>query len=259
MNLIAVIPARMKASRFPNKPLAPILGLPMLGHCYFRTSLALGTENTFVATCDQEIVDYISSIGGHAVMTADTHTRATTRSAEAVENLIRSGRPTPDVVLMVQGDEPSVHPEDLRNIRRNFEDPEVEIANLMYACATREEFEDFNSVKVVVNSRSNALYFSREPIPSPWKGCEHYPKRIQTGIIAFRYATIQWFNAQPESPLEQIESVDMNRVLEAGRQIRMVETKYPMVGVDVPEEIPEAEALLRNDPILPQYHRIPAP
>lgn len=253
MKMIGIIPARMKATRFPDKPLVPILGMPMLGHCYHRTRLALGADNTYVATCDRVIADYVESIGGQAVMTADTHTRATTRSAEAMEVVERAVGNKVDVVIMVQGDEPSVHPDDLRALIAHFDDPAVSIVNLMYRCSSFEEFKDYNSVKVVVNAKGDALYFSREPIPSPWRGWEHLPRNIQTGIIAFRRDTLEEFNRMQESSLEQIESIDMNRILEAGEKIRMVLTQNPMVGVDVPEEVVQAEAMLRDDPVLADY------
>jgi 3-deoxy-manno-octulosonate cytidylyltransferase (CMP-KDO synthetase) len=112
---------------------------------------------------------------------------------------------------------------------------------------SREDFEDQNNVKVVVNQHKNALYFSREPIPSPWKGCEKVPMHMQTGIIAFRREALIRFNQMPQTPLEQIESVDMNRVLEAGGQIRMVLTENMMIGVDTPAELEMAASLMMNN------------
>src|SRR3989338_7330529 len=118
---------------------------------------------------------------------------------------------------------------------------------------TLEAFTDKNNVKVVVDQNNNALYFSREPIPSPWKGWVHLPRYMQTGIIAFRRETLFRFNAMQETPLEQYESVDMNRVLETGGRIRMVAIDAFTIGVDTPEELAEAEIHLRNDPVLPRY------
>ena len=103
MNIVAIIPARMESSRFPGKPLEKIHGMPMIGHCYHRTRLAPGIQKIFVATCDEEIFDYIESIGGNAVMTSIDHTRATTRTAEALEEIEKESDERVDVVVMVQG------------------------------------------------------------------------------------------------------------------------------------------------------------
>ena len=253
MKAIGVIPARMGASRFPGKPMATLLGMPMIGHCYHRTRLAQGLEAAYVATCDQPIVDYVEGVGGRAVMTSTTHNRATTRTAEALEIIEQKTGERVDVVVMVQGDEPLIAPDAIGETLRHFADPKVEIVNIMSRLRTLEAFVDKNNVKGVVDQNSDALYFSREPIPSPWNGWEHLPCYMQTGIIAFRRDTLLRFNAMEESPLEQYESVDMNRVLEAGGKIRMVPIEAFTIGVDTPEELAEAELHLRNDPILPLY------
>ena len=253
MKAIGIIPARMGASRFPGKPLAPILGMPMIGHCYHRTRLAPGLAAAYVATCDQPIIDYVESIGGRAVMTSTSHNRASTRTAEALEIIERQTGELVDMVVMVQGDEPLIAPETIGETVRHFADPSVEIVNIMSRLRTLEAFVDKNNVKVVVNQNNDALYFSREPIPSPWKGWEDLPRYMQTGIIAFRRDTLLSFNAMQETTLEQIESVDMNRVLETGGQIRMVAIDDFTIGVDAPEELAEAEEHLRNDATLPRY------
>jgi len=253
MKAIGIIPARMAATRFPGKPLAQLLGMPMIGHCYHRTRLAPGLIAAYVATCDQPIADYIEGIGGRAIITSTAHNRATTRTAEALEIIERETGEQVDVVVMVQGDEPLIPPETISETLGHFEDPSVEIVNIMSRLRTLEAFTDKNNVKVVVDKNNNALYFSREPIPSPWKGWEQLPRYMQTGIIAFRRDTLLRFNAMPETPLEQYESVDMNRVLEAGGHIRMVATDAFTIGVDTAEELVEAEKHLHNDPVVLQY------
>lgn len=253
MKAIGIIPARMAATRFPAKPLAQILGMPMIGHCYHRTRLAPGLMATYVATCDQPIADYVESIGGRAVITSTAHNRATTRTAEALEIIECETGEQVDVVVMVQGDEPLIPPETIGETLSHFKDPSVEIVNIMSRLSTLEAFIDKNNVKVVVDQNNNAIYFSREPIPSPWKGWEQLPRYMQTGIIAFRRDTLLRFNAMPETPLEQYESVDMNRVLETGGHIRMVTTEVFTIGVDTAEELAEAEIRLRDDPNLIRY------
>ena len=256
MKAIGIIPARLAASRFPGKPLAPILGMPMVGHCYHRTRLASGLDAAYVATCDQEIADYVEGIGGHAVMTSMTHTRASTRTAEALEIIEKNTKESFDVVVMVQGDEPLITPETIAETLCHFEDPMVEIVNIMSPLGSLDAFVDKNNVKVVVDQNNNALYFSREPIPSPWRGWEHLTRFMQTGIIAFRRDALLRFNAMHETPLEQFESVDMNRVLETGGHIRMVAINAFTIGVDTPEELTQAEIYLRDDPTTLRYLRL---
>jgi 3-deoxy-manno-octulosonate cytidylyltransferase (CMP-KDO synthetase) len=253
MKAIGIIPARMAASRFPGKPMVKQLGMPMVGHCYHRTRLAPGLEAAYVATCDEAIADYVRGIGGKAVMTAPSHNRAATRTAEALEIIERETREKVDIVVMVQGDEPLISPETIGETLIHFADPSVDIVNVMSRLRTLDAFVDKNNVKVVVNRNNDALYFSREPIPSPWKGWEHLPRYMQTGIIAFRRDVLLRFNAMEETPLEQYESVDMNRVLENGGAIRMVITEAFTIGVDTPEELAEAEKLLRDDPNVARY------
>jgi len=253
MNIIGVIPARMGSTRFPGKPMKKIHGMPMIGHCYHRTAMALGVDATYVATCDIEIAEYINSIGGRAIMTSNTHTRATTRTAEALEKIEQETDEKVDIVVMVQGDEPLILPETIREVTPEFKDKSVNIVNIMSRLTTEESFKDVNNVKVVIANNNDALYYSREPIPSPWKGWEDIPRYMQTGIIAFRRDILIAFNAMKETQLEQIESIDMNRVLETGGKIRMVLTEATTIGVDVLEELNEVEKILVGDKIMGAY------
>lgn len=253
MNAVGIIPARLDATRFPRKPMALIHGMPMVGHCYHRTRLTSGLASAHVATCDVEIADYVRSIGGSAIMTAATHTRATTRTAEALEQIEAATGERFDVVVMVQGDEPLILPDTIAETLRHFSDPSIDIVNIMARIRTLEQFIDKNNVKVVVNHLQDALYFSREPIPSPWRGIDNVPMFMQLGIIAFRRDALLRFNRMPETRLEQVESVDMNRVMETGGRIRMVPTDAVSIGVDTPDELREAEILMTDDPTLAAY------
>jgi 3-deoxy-manno-octulosonate cytidylyltransferase (CMP-KDO synthetase) len=253
MKAIGIIPARLGATRYPGKPMAPIHGMPMVGHCYHRTRLAPGIGTAYVATCDNEIADYVHGIGGEAIMTSTSHTRATTRTAEAMELIEAASGEQVDVVVMVQGDEPLILPETIAETLKHFSDPAVEIVNIMSRLRSEAQFVDKNNVKVVVNQNNDAMYFSREPIPSPWRGVEQVPMYMQTGIIAFRREVLLRFNKMPETRLEQIESVDMNRVLETGGKIRMVLTEAITIGVDTPQELLDAEQLLQGDLTMAQY------
>jgi 3-deoxy-manno-octulosonate cytidylyltransferase (CMP-KDO synthetase) len=253
MRALGIIPARLAASRYPGKPMALIHGMPMVGHCYHRTRLAPGLAATYVATCDEAIAAYVRSIGGSAVMTATSHTRATTRTAEAIQHIEAATGQRPDVVVMVQGDEPLVLPETIAETLGHFSDPAVEIVNIMSRLRTYDQFIDKNNVKVVVDCNNDALYFSREPIPSPWRGVQGVPMYMQTGIIAFRREVLLRFIGMQETRLEQIESVDMNRVLETGGRIRMVLTEGITIGVDTPQELNDAAELMNEDPTMARY------
>ena len=132
---------------------------------------------------------------------------------------------------------------------------EVGIVNIMSHFRNQKQFEDKNNVKVVVNSFNDALYFSREPIPSPWKGIKQVPMHNQTGVIAFRRESLMNFVTTPESLLEKIESVDMNRILELGKKVRMILAKAYTIGVDTQQEAEDAEKLLMNDPAYEIYRK----
>ena len=250
MKVVGIIPARLSSTRFPNKPMALIHGMPMIGHCYHRTRLASGIEATYVATCDKEIAVYVRGIGGLAVMTSTSHARCTTRAAEAMECIEAQLGERIDLIVMVQGDEPLILPETITETLGHFSDPTVEIVNVMSRLRNHESFVDKNNVKVVVKQNNDALYYSREPIPSPWRGLENLPMYMQTGVIAFRRDTLLRFNEMEESRLEHIESVDMNRILESGGRVRMVLTEAITIGVDTPQELKEAEKLMDDDPII---------
>ena len=160
MNIIGIIPARMASSRFPNKPMADILGMPMIGHCYKRSKMSNLLNEVYVATCDKEIHDYIESIGGKAVMTADTHERASDRSAEALLKIEKISGKRVDIVVMLQGDEPMITPEMIQAAVQPLVDTKsIKISNLYAKIMNVEEFEDPNEVKVVIDKNEFAMYF----------------------------------------------------------------------------------------------------
>jgi len=254
MKAIAVIPARMGSSRFPGKPMASIHGIPMIGHCYYRTNMCTDLVATYVATCDKEIYDYIHSIGGRAVMTSDTHERATDRTAEAMLEIEQDIGVSVDVVVMVQGDEPMVTPVMISQSLTPFtEDDSVNVVNLMAHMDTVVEFEDPNEVKVVVDNKSDAVYFSREPIPSRKKGVSEVPMLKQVCIIPFRREHLLNFNETPETQLECIESVDMMRILETGGKVRMVMTDAKSFSVDTEEDRLNVENKMVGDTLMVEY------
>jgi 3-deoxy-manno-octulosonate cytidylyltransferase (CMP-KDO synthetase) len=249
MKIIAIIPARMAATRFPGKPLARIFGLPMIEHVRRRVNLCDLLDEVIVATCDEEIREVVEKAGGKVVMTADSHERCTDRVAEAATSIYA------DVVINIQGDEPLVLPEMIVDVARPIKnDSETVAVNLVTKIVDDEEFNNPNAPKVVTNRFGDLLYISREPIPSIKKANSmDYIKLKQLGIIAFRSDFLQTFTKLEPTPLEQIESVDMMRAVEHGYQIRMVETKGLMIGVDLPEDISRVEAALASDSLVDKY------
>ena len=132
MKAVAIIPARMGSSRFPGKPMAKILGMPMIGHCYFRTRMCAELKGTYVATCDREIFDYVQAIGGQAVMTSDKHDRASDRAAEAMLKIEEKTGESIDIVVMVQGDEPMIIPIMIEAaVNPLIQDSSIKVSNLM--------------------------------------------------------------------------------------------------------------------------------
>lgn len=257
MRTIGVIPARMGSSRFPGKPLKHILGMPMLGHVYFRSKMSTLMDEVYIATCDKEIMDYAASIGAQAVLTKDTHERATDRTAEAMEKIETAQGVRVDIVVMIQGDEPMVTPEMIdAAVRPLVDDTAVLISNLMAPLASAEEQDDKNEVKAVVDRNNNALYFSREAIPSRWKMGEQVPMNKQVGIIAFQRDFLLKFNALPPTPLEIAESVDMMRVLEHGYKVKMAPAPAGVIySVDTPEDVVDVEEAMQNDLLIAKYKK----
>ena len=254
MNTIAIIPARMSSTRFPGKPMVELHGIPMIGHVYYRTKMTKHIDVTYVATCDTEIFEYIKSIGGNVVMTSDKHINAITRTAEALIKCEELESTTFDCVAMIQGDEPLVNPENIDKAMTVLQDDaSLNVVNLMSKINSVQEFEDKNNVKVVVDLKENALYFSREPIPSRWQDNSDLRKLKQLGLIFFMRDSLLWFNEQERTPLEIIESIDMLRVLENQDRVRMVEVEGENIGVDTPSDYEMAVDLLKDDDLLPLY------
>ena len=245
MKVLALIPARLASTRFPNKPLAQILEKSMLQHIVERVQLCKEIDQVAVATCDQEIIDHIQGLGHQAIMTSDRHERASDRCAEAVTKLEKSENTKYDIVVMVQGDEPMTDPRMLSDVLRPFtDDPNLQVVNL-YADIQPGEFASTNCVKVVMDLVGNALYMSRAPIPVSMDGIDR-PSGKQLGLIAFRRQALQKFTELTPTPLEVNESVDMLRFLEHGIKIRMQRTIYRTHAVDIPSDIAEVERLMKQ-------------
>ena len=228
------------------KPLINILGKPMIGHVYERVAKSPMLSMTAVATCDQEIFDYIESIGGTAVMTADTYERASDRCAEALLKLEKTNNTRYDIVVMVQGDEPMTHPDMIEEaVQPMLDDPAIQVTNLLGKIKDIAEFEDRNCIKVVCDLNGNAMYFSREAIPTRCK-VDNIPMGKQVCIIPFRRDYLIEYTKLAPTPLEIVESVDMMRIIENGMKVRMVPTLHDTQAVDTPTDLEKVAGLMQG-------------
>ncbi|MFC1833542.1 3-deoxy-manno-octulosonate cytidylyltransferase [Thermodesulfobacteriota bacterium] len=254
MNVVGIIPARMASSRFPGKPLKPILGIPMVEHVYLRSAMSRTLDDLFVATCDDEIRDHIADMGGNVIMTSEAHERASARTAEALEHIERRNGKIVEIVVMIQGDEPMLRPEMIDEaIAPLLLDKAVLVSNLMAPLKSAEEHDDRNEIKVVVDRDNFALYFSREPIPTRSRIGEKAVLRKQVCVIPFRREFLLQYNNLAPTPLEIAESIDMMRVLEHGYRVKMVPTSFDIYSVDTEEDRQRVEALMGNDGLVGQY------
>jgi 3-deoxy-manno-octulosonate cytidylyltransferase (CMP-KDO synthetase) len=246
VEILALIPARMASSRFPGKPMAPLLGKPMIGHVHERVSRCGLLTSTAVATCDRVIAEYIDGIGGRAVMTGSHHERASDRCAEALEILEQERGAKFDIVVLVQGDEPMTHPDMIAEaVTPMLSDPQLQVVNLLGRIESAAEFEDRNCIKVVCDLQGNALYFSREPIPTRAK-TPMIPTGKQVCVIPFRREFLLQYSNMKPTPLEIVESIDMLRVLEHGHKVRMVPTRHSTHPVDTPADLELVTRLMRE-------------
>lgn len=242
MIAIGIIPARMGSSRFPGKPLAPILGRPMIRWVYEGAKPCSALAGLYVATCDGEIRDAAAAFGASVIMTSDRHQRASDRVAEAAERL------DADVVVMVQGDEPMVVPEMVQAAIDPFMDPSVLCTNLASVIETEEEFRDPNIIKVIFDRKGDALYFSREPVPT----CA--PGKFRTGlayrqvcVIGFRRDFLRRYTKLESTALERAESIDMLRILEHGYPVRIVKIAHRSHPVDTARDLRVVERMLAEE------------
>ncbi len=254
MKTIGIVPARMAASRFPGKPLHKIAGRPMVEHVFERAKMFVGWDGLFLATCDDEIMAFAQSRGYPALMTADTHTRALDRVAEAA-GICGIELDNDDIVCCVQGDEPMMRPDMIDCLVAPFrEHPEVECTILAMDIVEEEMFLNPDILKIVHDSQGDVLFTSRAPIPH----CEAFSpdigaKRIY-GLFAFRWHFLQWFTKLPESPLEIAEACDSNRIYDNGRTQRIANYPYiPSFSVDSPADSDKVEAHMIDDPLWGKY------
>jgi 3-deoxy-manno-octulosonate cytidylyltransferase (CMP-KDO synthetase) len=250
MKILGVIPARYASSRFPGKPLAEISGKPMIQWVYERTSLVF--DDVYVATDDERIQKAVETFGGRVVMTSTEHQSGTDRIAEALETIERKTNIKFDIVINIQGDEPFIQPEQLRKIASCFIDPTVQISTLVKQFSKDEDIFNPNSPKVIVNSKNEAIYFSRSAIPfvrgkdkTEWQDKHPFYKHI--GLYAYRTKVLREITKLVQSPLEIAESLEQLRWIENGYKIKVEKTEMETLAVDTPEDLERVKEFAKKN------------
>lgn len=241
MKIIAVIPARYASTRFPAKLMQDLGGKTVILRTYEAALATQLFDDVFVVTDSDLIFNEIQNNGGKAIMSQKEHESGSDRIAEAIENM------AVDVVVNVQGDEPFIDKKPLKQLIEIFkqdDEKKVDLASLMFEIDEKEEIENPNNVKVIVDQKGFALYFSRSVIPYP--RAENvgvrYMKHI--GIYAFRKEALLDFYRLPMLSLEASEKLEQLRYLEYGKRIRMVETQHGSIGIDTPEDLEKARKMI---------------
>lgn len=237
--VVAVVPARFASERLPGKPLAELHGKPMVVHVLERAARAEGLAQVLCATDDERIATAVRAHGFEAVMTDPLCMSGTDRVAEVARGVAANA----DVLLNIQGDEPLLDPRAVTLLATAFRDPAVGMATLCRELEDEEEIRRPQVVKVVTNLAGDALYFSRSRIPFDRSGMGA-PVFGHLGLYGFRRDVLARFAALPPSPLETTEKLEQLRALENGIAIRVLTTRYAGFGVDTPEDLERARALL---------------
>ncbi len=237
---VGVIPARYGSSRFEGKVLADIAGKPMIQWVYERAKQSKTLDELFVAVDDPRVQSKVEGFGGKAVMTGAHHKSGTDRIAEVVEKMAA------DIIVNIQGDQPLIDPNMIDEaVRPMIDNPEIQMSTLKREIE-KDEFDDPGVVKVVVDERDFALYFSRSLIPYP-RYDENMRVYEHVGLYVYRKDFLLEISQMPQGHLEKIESLEQLRVLEKGHKILVVETKMDKaagISVDTPEDLERVERLI---------------
>lgn len=243
MKIVAMIPARYGATRFPGKLMADLCGKPVIVRTYESTVATNLFDDVYVVTDSEIIKETIEKYGGKSIMSIKEHECGTDRIAEAVENL------DVDIVVNVQGDEPFVKKESLKKVLEVFNNDDadkIDLASLMQEIKDWKDITDPNYVKVIVDEHNYALYFSRSPIPYPrdkTAGARYFE---HIGVYAFRKQAILDFYNLPMLSLEATEKIECIRFLEYGKKIKMVETDFMGIEIDTPEDLIKANKFFKS-------------
>lgn len=254
MKVVGIIPARYEAVRLPGKALLSLAGEPMVWHVYQRACRATVLAQVLVATDDERIRQAIEERGGQVVMTDPGHASGTDRLAEVTQGL------ECDLVVNIQGDEPLIEPAIIDAAVEPFlSEPELRMSTVATPVRDEAEYRNPTVVKVVVDERGFALYFSRSPIPyfrlDTWPASpDNSYRNLQTGLVALKHVglyvytrdTLLWLSKLPPTALEQAEKLEQLRALGNGCPIRVVQVDYSPIGVDTPEDLEQVRRLMEE-------------
>ena len=241
MKIGCVIPARFGSTRLPGKPLADIAGKPMIQRVYERVTNAKKPEVFIVATDDQRVYDAVQSFGGTVVMTDANHPTGTDRLAEVAQQYTDL-----DVIINVQGDEPMIDANLIDQLAELFESDDALLMATVATPLLEEEYDEPSAVKVILNKRNDAMYFSRSLIPYPRHDFVNTPLK-HIGIYAYRRQFLLDYAKMEPTAAEQTESLEQLRALENGFAIRVITTDKRFVGVDTPEDLARVNAIFEQE------------
>lgn len=242
MKIVAIIPARLKSTRFPNKILLPIHGLPMIEHVRRRALMCPTLSEVIVATCDEKIAETVRANGGRVIMTSDSHVNGTTRIAEALTHVECTH------VLLLQGDEPLLLPRHLEALTQAvIADPTVLAWNLISALKSKDELDCHSLVKCAITAQHQVIYcFRRSPNFSVFEKQVGFVRKM-LGIIAYRKDFLLELASLPVSPIEMAESIEQMRILENGFGLCYVEVAPAIPSINEPGELQEVLDCLLTD------------
>ncbi len=240
MKILGIIPARWASSRFPGKPLVKIGSKTMIERVYLQSSKSL--DYVIVATDDKRIFDEVKRFNGQVVMTSENHQSGTDRCMEALEIFEKERGEKFDVVINIQGDEPFIQPQQIKDIADSFTDESTEISTLIKKITEAEVVFDPSCPKVIMNTKGEAIYFSRSTIPyiqntdeKDWFDKFTYYEHL--GLYGYRADILRRITQLAPSPLEIAESLEQNRWLENGFKIRVLETEHENISIDTQEDL----------------------
>ena len=250
MKTVVIIPARLGSSRLPNKVILDICGKPMVQHVYEAAKKATNITEVYIATDSKEVAEKCKSFTSNIIMTSKEHESGTDRLAEAVSNI------ECDSVINVQGDEPLIDPKLIEKLATTLSSTKTRMVSAMHRIETTEELKSPNAVKVTVDNNSNALYFSRSIIPhhrDNWDALLHHHEIIPEPLKFFKHIGIYGYTKEfllnyskmEQTYLEKLEKLEQLRVLENGFKIKMIETEYVPVGVDVQSDLEQVRELMQ--------------
>lgn len=242
MDAIGIIPARYNATRFEGKLLADLCGKPVIQHTWENAKKSKSIEDLIIATDDKRIYNCSKGFGAKVIYTSKAHKSGSDRLTEVVSSIDTK------IIVNIQADEPFIHPTMITDVVSSIlDDGSIDMATICHKIKNKEELLDPNVVKVVMDRKGFALYFSRQVIPY---SSSHEPKVSShykhIGLYAYTKDFLFTFKSLPQSRLEKVEKLEQLRVIENGYKIKLIETKFDTIGIDTPEDLVKATELIKG-------------